>query len=202
MGRGISANAVAIEGSPAAGRREAAVTALSLSGLRLIQLPVWHDERGFFMQRFHAADFATQGLPAAFVQDNHSRSCPRVLRGLHYQDDPPQGKLVGVTRGRIWDVAVDIRPGSATFGQSFALELNDTDGRLLWIPAGFAHGFCVLGNEPADVLYKVDAAYNAKGEKGILWRDPDLAIEWPIADPIISDRDAALHGFPGSFQKV
>jgi dTDP-4-dehydrorhamnose 3,5-epimerase len=171
------------------------VSALPLSGLQLIQLPVWRDERGFFMERFHSADFGKLGLPSAFVQDNLSRSSPRVLRGLHYQDDPPQGKLVGVTRGRIWDVAVDIRRGSPTFRQSFALELNDTDGRLLWIPAGFAHGFCVLGDEPADVLYKVDAAYNPKGEKGILWRDADLSIEWPVVNPVVSARDATLPRF-------
>jgi len=150
------------------------------------------------MERFHAADFRGLGLPVAFVQDNHSRSHPRVLRGLHYQDDPPQGKLVGVTRGRIWDVAVDVRPGSPTFAQSFALELNDTDGRLFWIPAGFAHGFCVLGDEPADVMYKVDAPYNPRTERGILWRDADLAIKWPVADPIVSDRDAAFPCFPAS----
>ena len=171
------------------------VTPLHLSGLLLISMPVWHDERGFFMERFHAADFAALGLPVAFVQDNHSRSGPRVLRGLHYQDDPPQGKLVGVTRGRIWDVAVDIRNASPTFGQSVGLEINDTNGLLFWIPAGFAHGFCVLGNEPADVAYKVDAAYNPKGEKGIFWRDADLAIDWPVENPIVSNRDVGLPPF-------
>jgi dTDP-4-dehydrorhamnose 3,5-epimerase len=200
MVRGISTTAaangaVASEMQAGAARGGIMVTPLRLSGLLLIQVPLWRDERGFFMERFHAADFSELGLPVGFIQDNHSRSRPAVLRGLHYQDDPPQGKLVGVTRGRIWDVAVDIRAGSPTFGQSVALELTDTDGRLFWIPAGFAHGFCVLGNEPADVMYKVDAPYNPKGEKGILWRDPDLAIEWPVENPIVSDRDRGLPRF-------
>ena len=176
---------------PKAGH-EIVVTPLVLSGLALIEMPVWRDTRGFFIERFHAATFKALGLPYRFVQDNHSRSRPGVLRGLHYQNDPAQGKLVGVTRGRIWDVAVDLRAGSPTFGQSVGVELNDTDGRLLWIPAGFAHGFCVLGDEPADVMYKVDAPYNPRTERGILWRDADLAIKWPVADPIVSDRDAAL----------
>src|SRR4051812_43689446 len=165
------------------------VTPLELTGLLLVEVPVWHDDRGFFMERFQASAFHTLGLPTTFVQDNHSRSMPRVIRGLHYQDNPVQGKLVGVTRGRILDVAVDIRPDSPTRGRSVALELSDTNGRLLWIPAGFAHGFCVLGDEAADVVYKVDATYNPKGEKGICWSDPDVGIRWPIENPIVSVRD-------------
>lgn len=119
------------------------VTPLELDGIVLVQLAVHGDSRGFFTERYHQARFQQHGLPTAFVQDNHSRSAPGVIRGLHYQHAPPQGKLVGVTRGRIWDVAVDIRPGSSTFGRSVAAELSDMNGRLLWIPAGFAHGFCV-----------------------------------------------------------
>jgi dTDP-4-dehydrorhamnose 3,5-epimerase len=162
---------------------------LGLNGLTVIELAPRRDERGFFFERFQVPAFREHGLPTNFIQDNHSRSLPRVLRGLHYQHHPPQGKLLGVIRGRIWDVCVDIRPGSPTFGQHVAIELSDVNGRVLWIPAGFAHGFCVLGDEPADILYKVDALYNPGGEGGILWADPELAIPWPIRDPILSDRD-------------
>lgn len=168
---------------------------LDIKGLVLVEMPIYRDERGFFCERFQAARFAEHGLPTRFVQDNHSRSLPGVLRGLHFQHSPPQGKLVGVLRGRIWDVAVDIRPDSPTYGQSYGVELNDTNGRLLWIPAGFAHGFCVLGEEPADVLYKVDASYNAAGEGGIRWDDPDLAIPWPVTKPLVSERDRRLSSF-------
>ena len=171
------------------------VVRLGLEGLVLVELTVIGDERGFFVQRFHQDAFREYGLPTAFAQDNHSRSVPGVLRGLHYQHSPAQGKLVGVTRGRIWDVAVDIRPDSPTFGQSEATELSDLNGRLLWIPPGFAHGFCVLGDEPADVLYKVDAVYNPRGEGGIAWDDPDLAIPWPVREPIVSARDRSLPSF-------
>jgi dTDP-4-dehydrorhamnose 3,5-epimerase len=170
-------------------------TPLDVKGLLLIELPMWRDERGFFVERFHATGFQALGLPAAFVQDNHSRSLPGVLRGLHYQNGPPQGKLVGVTRGRIWDVSVDIRPDSPTFGRSVGIELSDENGRLLWIPGGFAHGFCVLGQEPADVLYKVDTPYNPAREGGIFWGDADLAIQWPVDRPIVSARDEALPAF-------
>lgn len=113
------------------------------------------------------------------------------MRGLHYQHTPAQGKLVGVIRGCVWDVAVDIRPDSATYGQYHAVELSGENGMLFWIPSGFAHGFCVLGDEPADMLYKVTAEYNPAGEGGIRFDDPDLAIDWPIVDPLISDRDKA-----------
>ena len=120
---------------------------------------------------------------------------PGVLRGIHYQHRPAQGKLVGVIRGRIWDVAVDLRADSPTYGQHYHVELSDLNGRLLWMPAGFGHGFCVLGDEAADVLYKVDAPYDATGEGGIHWADPDLAIPWPVRAPIISTRDQGLASF-------
>ena len=171
------------------------VSRLGLDGLLLVELVVHGDERGFFVQRYHRDAFREHGLPTEFAQDNHSRSSPGVLRGLHYQYEPAQGKLVGVTRGRIWDVAVDIRPDSPTFGQSLATELSDLNGRLLWVPPGFAHGFCVLGDEPADVLYKVDAIYNPAGEGGIAWDDRDLAIPWPVREPVVSTRDRALPSF-------
>ncbi|HEX4125521.1 MAG TPA: dTDP-4-dehydrorhamnose 3,5-epimerase [Tepidisphaeraceae bacterium] len=173
------------------------ITQLEAPGLMLIELKVLGDARGFFVERFQAEKFREAGIPgtagtAGFLQDNHSRSAPGVLRGLHYQFDRPQGKLVGVVRGRIWDVAADIRPHSPTFGKWYAEELSDLNGRLLWIPPGFAHGFCVLGDEPADVLYKVDALYNPRGEAGIAWDDADLAISWPIKNPTISARDKTL----------
>jgi dTDP-4-dehydrorhamnose 3,5-epimerase len=168
------------------------VTELALSGLLLVELKIHWDDRGFFVERFNQERFDAHQLPIAFLQDNHSRSGPGVLRGLHYQKDPAQGKLVGVIRGRIWDVALDIRPDSPTFGRWHSCELSDVNGRLLWIPAGFAHGFCVLGQECADLLYKVDSRYNPRGEGGVHWADPNLAIPWPVAKPSVSSRDDCL----------
>jgi dTDP-4-dehydrorhamnose 3,5-epimerase len=168
---------------------------LPLSGLALIKLTVHADQRGFFLERFHAAKFAALGLPTSFAQDNHARSAPGVLRGLHYQHNPAQSKLIGVTRGRIFDVAVDIRPSSPTFGQSYCAELSDSNGALLWIPPGFAHGYCVLGTEPADVLYKVETPWNPDGESGIHPFDSELAIPWPVAEAVLSARDQALPSF-------
>src|SRR5437868_4085920 len=168
---------------------------LRIQGLVLIQLSINGDERGFFAERFKRSFFTEHGLPADFAQDNHSRSGPGVLRGLHYQYAPSQGKLVGVTRGKIWDVAVDIRPNSVTYGQSHGVELSDMNGFVLWIPSGFAHGFCVLGDESADVLYKTDAEYNASAEDGIIWSDPDLAVDWPLDSPTVSERDESLQSF-------
>ena len=160
-----------------------------LSGLKVIQIKLLGDARGFFSERYSEVRFKEAGLPTNFIQDNHSRSSPGILRGLHYQHTPPQGKLVGVIRGRVLDVAVDIRPNSPTFGKHHALELSGDNGMLLWIPAGFAHGFCVLGDEPADMYYKVTGLYNPAGEGGILYNDPQLAIDWPLTNPQISDRD-------------
>jgi dTDP-4-dehydrorhamnose 3,5-epimerase len=166
-----------------------------IDGLKVIELAVHGDARGFFVERYHRQKLADLGLDVEFVQDNHSRSAPNILRGLHYQHTPPQGKLVGVTRGAVWDVAVDIRPDSPTFGQYHAVELTGENGVLFWIPAGFAHGFCVLGDEPADMLYKVSGLYNAAGEGGIRYDDPELAIDWPVKQPIISARDEGLISF-------
>lgn len=166
-----------------------------LQGLAVIELNVYRDSRGFFVERFNEEKFKAHGLPTHFPQDNHSRSIPGVIRGLHCQHTPPQGKLVGVLSGSIWDVAVDIRPESPTFGQHFGLELSAENGKLLWIPAGFAHGFCVLGNENADVLYKVSALYNPCSETGIAWNDKDFAIDWPVSNPIISERDQHMQSF-------
>jgi dTDP-4-dehydrorhamnose 3,5-epimerase len=171
------------------------VTRLEIEDVLLVELVVHGDARGFFVERFQAERFRELGLPTTFVQDNQNRNKPGVLRGLHFQHTPAQGKLVGVTRGTIWDVAVDVRPGSPTFGKHVSAELSDTNGRLLWIPAGFAHGFCLLGDEPADVIYKVDALYNPAGEGGISWDDPELAVPWPITDPLVSERDRTMQSF-------
>lgn len=168
-----------------------------IEGLLIIQLDVFADNRGFFTERFHADKFRQNNLPYNFVQDNHSRSVAGVIRGLHYQTNPAQGKLVGVTRGAVWDVAVDIRPDSKTYGKYVGVELTGDNGKLFWIPAGFAHGFCVLGQEPADMLYKVSGLYNKAGEGGIRFDDPDLAISWPIAlnTAIFSERDQHMPSF-------
>lgn len=168
---------------------------LKLEGLKLITLDVHGDERGFFVERFSEEKFAAAGLPTGYVQDNHSRSAPNILRGLHYQHQPAQGKLVGVVRGRILDVAVDIRASSPTFGQHITVELSDMNGKLLWMPPGFAHGFCVLGDEPVDAVYKVSATYNPAGEGGIRYDDPDIGIDWPLANPMISARDEGQSSF-------
>ena len=166
-----------------------------IDGLLVVQLDIFKDDRGFFVERFNRNNFAARGLPTEFPQDNHSRSKPGVIRGLHYQHDPAQGKFVGVLRGNIWDVAVDIRPNSPTFGKHMGVELSGSNGMLLWIPPGFAHGFCVLGNEEADVLYQVTSIYNAKGEGGIAYNDPEFGIKWPVKNPVISDRDKNLPSF-------
>jgi dTDP-4-dehydrorhamnose 3,5-epimerase len=168
-----------------------------IAGLKRIRPKVLTDRRGVFAERYNAKHFAASGLPAQFVQDNYSRSLPGVLRGLHYQHTPPLGKLVGVVRGHIWDVAVDIRPHSPTFGQHLGMELSGENHIQFWIPAGFAHGFCVLGDEPADVIYKIDGMYNANGENGIQFDDADLNIPWPIKNPILSDRDQNLMSWSG-----
>jgi dTDP-4-dehydrorhamnose 3,5-epimerase len=171
------------------------VTELPIKGLKLVELQVFSDARGFFVERFNEAKFRAASLPTHFVQDNHSKSIPNVVRGLHFQTGPAQGKLVGTLRGRIWDVAVDLRPESETFAQHYGVELSDLNGKLLWIPKGFAHGFCVIGDEPADVMYKVDAPYSPQTDGGIVWNDPELKIQWPVSEPILSDKDAKLGSF-------
>lgn len=166
-----------------------------IKGLKIIKLDIFSDARGFFVERFSKNKFSANGLPTNFVQDNHSRSSSGVIRGLHFQPNPAQGKMVGCIRGKIWDVAVDIRIDSETFGQYFGIELSDENGTLLWIPSGFAHGFCVLGNESADVFYKITSHYNPNGETGIAWNDKDINIKWPLDKmcfdnkPITSIRD-------------
>lgn len=163
-----------------------------LPGVQQITIPLFRDERGFFCERYHAGKFVDHSLTNQFVQDNHSRSAPGVIRGLHYQRHPDQAKLVSCLKGRIWDVAVDIRPDSSYFGQHFGIELSGDSGDMLFIPAGFAHGFCVLGEEEADVVYKVDGLYNPAGEGGIRFDDPSLNIPWPVSNAKVSARDMAL----------
>ena len=162
------------------------------TGLKIVQLKIYHDNRGFFVERFNKKLFQDLGLPVDYFQDNHSLSAPNVIRGLHFQNNPSQAKLVGCLRGRILDVAVDIRKDSPTLGKYFSIELSAENGKLLFIPAGFAHGFAVLGNEPADVMYKVDNQFSKEGDGGIRFNDPDLKIDWQIVNPIISDKDKNL----------
>jgi dTDP-4-dehydrorhamnose 3,5-epimerase len=159
-----------------------------LEGVVLVEPEVYGDERGFLLESFSASEWAKLGVDVDFVQDNHSRSRKGILRGLHFQTEPGQAKLVRCARGRIWDVAVDLRRDSPTYGQWEGHELDDVAHRQLFVPVGFAHGFCVLSDE-ADVNYKVSSYYDPKTEAGIAWDDPDVGVEWPIADPQLSDRD-------------
>jgi dTDP-4-dehydrorhamnose 3,5-epimerase len=159
-----------------------------LKGVRLIIPRVFEDDRGFFLETFNAAVFEECGLPVNFVQDNHSRSTRGVLRGLHFQYPSWQGKLVRAVAGEIFDVAVDIRPESPTFGQWYGVTLSGENKHQLYIPPGYAHGFCVL-SETVDVTYKCTALYNPSEDAGIRWNDPDIGIDWPIGTPIVSDKD-------------
>jgi len=165
------------------------ITETQLAGVVIIEPEVFRDERGFFMESYNRRVFQAHGIPQEFVQDNHSRSAHKVLRGLHYQDmRAPQAKLVRCTVGRIWDVAVDLRVGSPTFGRWVGVELSAENARQLFIPVGFAHGFAVL-SEFAEVQYKCDGYYTPAAEGVILWNDPDLSIAWPFDDPALSVRD-------------
>lgn len=152
----------------------------------------FEDTRGFFLETYKWSDFEAFGLTYSFVQDNLSHSRRGVLRGMHYQNPPrAQAKLVTVLRGTIFDVAVDIRRGSPTYGQWIGVTLSANNPQMLLVPPGFAHGFCVLSEE-ADLTYKVSAEYAPDLERGFLWNDPDIGIRWPVSDPILSDRDAQL----------
>jgi dTDP-4-dehydrorhamnose 3,5-epimerase len=165
---------------------------LAIPDLILIEARHFQDERGFFLETFKRSAFAAHGIDLPFVQDNYSRSVRGVLRGLHFQKPPcAQGKLVQVIRGEVFDVAVDIRRGSPTYGQWAGMRLSGDRFQLLYIPVGFAHGFCVLSAE-ADFVYKVTAEYAPELDAGIVWNDPEIGVEWPIADPIVSPKDAAL----------
>jgi dTDP-4-dehydrorhamnose 3,5-epimerase len=164
------------------------VTDLRLHGLKLISVNIFHDERGFFFESYAFPKFAKNEISVPFVQDNISYSKKGTVRALHFQSEPGQAKLVSCIRGSIWDVAVDIRSDSLTFGKWEAVLLDDLERRQLFIPVGFAHGFCVL-SEDAIVQYKVSAVYNPLTERSIRWNDPDLAISWPVDHPILSERD-------------
>jgi len=159
-----------------------------LPDVKIIEPRVFPDERGFFYESYNQRAYAAQGLNDVFVQDNHSRSTRDTLRGLHYQVNPGQVKLVRVAVGAVWDVAVDVRFGSPTFGQWVGVEISAENKRQLYVPVGFAHGFCVL-SDVAEFLYKVTTFYSPPDERGIAWDDPDLAIAWPVAAPLLSPRD-------------
>ena len=155
----------------------------------LVVPKMFGDERGFFLEAYKVSAFAEQGIHDHFVQDNHSHSTKGVLRGLHYQRPPKaQAKLVRALHGEIFDVVVDIRQGSPTYGQWTGVTLSARDARMLYVPCGFAHGFCVL-SETADVVYKVSTEYAPETEGGLMWNDPDLGIEWPIAEPLVTEKD-------------
>jgi len=149
---------------------------------------VFQDSRGFFMETFRQDQFKALGLPTHFVQDNHSRSTKGVLRGLHFQWDPPMGKLMRVTMGSAFLVAVDIRKGSPTLGEWVGVEASVENRRQVWAPAGFARGFCVL-SDVAEIQYKCTGIYSNKGESGIRWDDPKIGVKWPINDVVLSDKD-------------
>ena len=159
-----------------------------IPGVIIIEPVVHRDERGYFLETFHAAKYAAAGVPATFLQDNHSASVRHTLRGLHLQARRPQGKLIRVVEGEIWDVAVDVREDSPTFGRFAAAVLSASNFRQLYVPPGCAHGFCVLSEE-AQVVYKCTELYDPSDELGIAWDDPTLAIPWPVTAPLLSDRD-------------
>lgn len=167
---------------------EIRIESRQLGDIVVLTSEVSRDERGFFMEVFRADQFKSLGLPSEFVQDNHSRSRKGVIRGLHFQWDPPMGKLMRVTYGCAFLVAVDIRKGSPTLGQWFGLEVSAENNKQVWAPAGFARGLCAL-SDFAEVQYKCTGTYNSKGESGIRWNDPRLGIKWPDCDTILSEKD-------------
>lgn len=181
-----------------------------LPGCVVLKHEFFEDERGFFLEVYRQDVFREAGLPDRFVQLNHSRSAKNVVRGLHFQWDPPMGKLMRVTRGSAFLVAVDVRKGSPTLGRWYGLEVSAESKRQLWAPAGFARGFCVL-SDAAEIEYLCTGTYNSKGESGILWSDPAIGIEWPVKEPVLSEKDkiaqtlsawlarpeSAQFGFPG-----
>ena len=160
----------------------------ALPGVVIVEPDVHHDGRGYFLETYHAEKYAAGGIPGPFVQDNHSRSVGGTLRGLHMQRRRVQGKLVRVIEGEIFDVAVDVRRGSPTFGRWVGATLSAENFRQIWVPPGFAHGFCVT-SPIAQVEYKVTDLYDRESEIGIRWDDPSLAITWPVSDPVLSARD-------------
>jgi dTDP-4-dehydrorhamnose 3,5-epimerase len=164
------------------------ITPTAIPDLLLIEPAIHRDERGFFLESFRASALAEAGVKHPFVQDNHAQSLKNTLRGLHYQTTPGQAKLLRCTRGAIWDVAVDIRTGSSTFGQWVGIELDAERYQMLYIPVGFAHGYAAL-SDVVEVQYKCSNYYDGKTEAGIAYDDPDIAIPWPVDTPIVSERD-------------
>ncbi len=167
----------------------------SLKGLFLIQPRVYTDTRGFFMESYKKSDFEKAGIAEEFVQDNHSFSSKGVLRGIYFQSEPhAQGKLVRVIKGAVWDVSVDLIPGSSTFGKWYGIELTEKNSTMLYIPPGFGHAFLTL-EDNTHFLYKCTAEYNPESDGGVRWNDPDLAIDWPLTEgskPVVSDKDTVL----------
>ncbi|MDX2174916.1 MAG: dTDP-4-dehydrorhamnose 3,5-epimerase [Candidatus Sumerlaeia bacterium] len=161
---------------------------LDLPGLVLITPKVFEDERGFFLETYRKDQLLAAGIAVDFVQDNHSKSRKGTVRGLHYQTSPGQAKLIRCTKGAIWDIAVDIRPDSETFGKWVGVELSENNKQLIYIPIGFAHGFAVLSDE-AEVQYKCSNYYDGATEAGIAWNDPEVAVDWKVSAPILSVRD-------------
>ncbi|HEY8945913.1 MAG TPA: dTDP-4-dehydrorhamnose 3,5-epimerase, partial [Polyangiaceae bacterium] len=170
------------------------VVELSLPGLKLIKPRVFRDERGFFLETFRSERYRAAGISCDFVQDNHSRSVRGTLRGLHYQSSPGQAKLLRVVSGRIFDVAVDIRPESPTFGKWEGVYLDAEEHHQMFVPLGFAHGFCVV-SESADVLYKVSSPYDGATECTLQWNDPIVGVRWPVDEPVLSPRDQSGEPF-------
>ena len=164
-------------------------TRLKIPDIVLIEGKAFEDERGFFVEMYKRSEFTKYGITQPFVQDNHSQSVRGVLRGLHYQKQPAaQGKLLSVVRGEVFDVAVDIRKGSPTYGRWVSEILSQKNHRMLYVPEGFAHGFLVL-SEVADVVYKVTSEYSRQDERGIIWNDPSIGIDWPIKEPLLVGKD-------------
>ena len=162
-----------------------------LEGLIVVEPDVYRDPRGFFLESYNARKYAEGGIPATFVQDNHSASVRGTLRGLHAQRSRPQGKLVRVIEGAVLDVAVDVRRRSPTFGRWIGVELTAENLRQCWVPPGFLHGFCVL-SERAQLEYKVTDFYDPRDEIGVIWNDPRIGIDWPLKDPVLSAKDVKL----------
>jgi len=167
------------------------ITETKLAGVLIIEPLVFGDSRGFVKETFQAERYREAGIEYTFVQDNYSRSQKGVLRGLHCQITKPQGKLVSCPKGAVFDVAVDIDPESTTYGQYVGVELTEDNHKQLWVPPGYAHGFCVL-SETADFQYKCTDYYDPSDEGGVIWNDPDVAIEWPITHPSLSNKDMLL----------
>lgn len=175
--------------------------ATRLPGVLVVEPAVHRDDRGFFFEVFQAEKFAALGLPDRFLQDNHSASRRGALRGLHLQVERPQGKLVRCIVGEVFDVAVDVRVGSPSFGHWFGLTLAAENFRQLWVPEGFAHGFCVL-SDWAEVEYRCTALYHPQSEVAVRWDDPEIGVAWPVAEPVLSPRDAAALGLSAQLDRL